>query len=76
MGKWTCESVKPGKDAAAAQIDHFGAGQGRLVRADRARHALAGDCEGTLHRQARIHRANDAVLQDHAGDTTAERMSK
>ena len=54
-----------GEHAAAAEVDDFGAGQRCLVRADAAGDSLAGDRERALHRHARIHRANDAVLEDH-----------
>ena len=51
-----------GQDAAAAEVDDVGARQGRLVRADAARHPLAGDGQRALDGHARVHRANDAVL--------------
>ena len=55
-----------GKDAAAAEIDDIRAGQRQLVRPDAARHVRAGDRERASRRQRRIHRADDAVLEDHA----------
>ena len=62
-----------GEDAPPAEVDDVGAGQRSLVRADAARDAVACDRQRALRRHARVHRANDAVLEDHVGDTTAER---
>ena len=54
-----------GKDAAAAEIDDIRTGQRQLVRPDATRHVRAGDRERAGPRQRRIHRADDAVLEDH-----------
>ena len=54
-----------GKDAAPAEIDDVGARERGLVRADPAGDVRAGDRERAGRRQRRIHRADDAVLEDH-----------
>ena len=54
------------KDAAAAEIDDIRTGKRQLVRPDPARHVRPGDRERSGRRQRRIHRADDAVLEDHA----------
>ena len=41
VGKWTCESVKPGDDAAAAEVHDLRARERSLVDADAARDAVA-----------------------------------
>ncbi|MEZ5099129.1 MAG: hypothetical protein R3C15_04875 [Thermoleophilia bacterium] len=54
-----------GQDAAPAEVDDVGRRERRLVRPDGARDELAGDRERTRPRQLRIHRADDAVPEDH-----------
>ena len=55
-----------GQDAAAPEIDDVWCGERGLVRADPARDALTGDREGPRDRQRGVHRADHAVIQDHA----------
>jgi catechol 2,3-dioxygenase-like lactoylglutathione lyase family enzyme len=61
VGKWTCESVKPG-DAAAAEVHDVGARERSLAGPD------AADIRSPRSRalgpsKRRIHRADDAVLR-------------
>ena len=56
---------EPRQDAAAAEVDALGARERRFVRADAARDPLARDRERRRLRQRRLHRAHDAVLENH-----------
>jgi hypothetical protein len=58
-----------GEDAAAAQVDDLWARKRRLVGTDAARDPVARDREGSRERERRVHRAHDAVLEDHVGDS-------
>ncbi len=58
--------AEAGEDAASAQVDAVGAGQRGLVGADPAGDAVASDRQGTGQRERRLHRPDDAVLQDQA----------
>src|SRR5262249_27083997 len=60
--------VQAGEDDAAAQVDDVGRGERGLVHSDAARDPLACDRERPLRRQLRVHRADEAVLEDHATD--------
>ena len=55
-----------GQHATAAEVDDVRARQGGLVGADASRDPIACDRERAYGRQRRVHRANDAVLEDHA----------
>jgi hypothetical protein len=61
--------VEAGQDAAAAEVDDVGRGERRLVDADAARDPVAGDRERAPCRQGRVHRPDDAVLENHSGET-------
>ena len=54
------------QDAAAPQVDAIRGGEGGLVRPDAAGDAIPGDRECRRGRQRRVHRADDAVRDDHA----------
>ena len=59
-----------GQDAAAAEVHDFGRRERRLVRADPAGDQLPGDGKRPCAGQRGVHRADDAVLQDHAASLT------
>ena len=61
-----------GQDAAAAEIDDVRARQRRLVGADPAGDGLARNGERALSRQAGVHCADGAVLEDHGSDSSRE----
>ena len=61
--------VEAGEDTATAQVDAVRAGQSGLVRADPAGDPIARDRERAGDGQRRLHRPDDAVLQDHPGDS-------
>jgi hypothetical protein len=54
-----------GEDAAPAEVDALGARERRLVRPDAAGDPVAGDRKRAGDWQRRIHRPDDAVLEDH-----------
>ena len=56
---------EPGHDHAAAEIDDLRRGKRRLVHAHATRDPVTGDRERALGRDLRIHRANEAVFEDH-----------
>ena len=56
---------EPGHDHAAAEIDDLGRGERRLVHAHATRDPVTGDRESALGRDLRIHRADEAVFEDH-----------
>ena len=56
------------EDAPSAQVDHVRARQCDLVRSDAAGDVRSGDGQRSRRRERRVHRADDAVLEDHAGD--------
>ena len=58
-----------GQDAAPAEVDDLGRGEGRLVRPDPAGDPAARHGERPRDRQRGIERANDAVLEDHGADS-------
>jgi hypothetical protein len=58
--------------AAAAEVDAVGARQRGFVRADAAGDPLTGDRESTRSRQRRLHRPDDAVLEDHLNKAYAD----
>ena len=60
--------AEAGENAAAAEVDTVRAGKRSLVRADAARDPVAGDRERPRDRQSRVHRPDDAVLEDHPRD--------
>ena len=53
------------QDAAASEVDALRARKSRFVRADTTRDPLARDRERRRLRQRGLHRAHDAVLEDH-----------
>ena len=57
--------AEAGNDAAAAQVDPLGAGQGPLVDADTAGDLVARDRERPGNRERPVERADRAVLEDH-----------
>ena len=65
VGKWTCASLKSRQDAPAAEIDVIGRRKRLLVRPDAARDPIPGDRQRQHHRHRRVHRADDAVLENH-----------
>ena len=56
--------VEARDDAAPAEVDALGARQGRLVRPDTADDPLARDRQRARQRERRLHRADDAVLEN------------
>jgi hypothetical protein len=66
---------EPGEDAAAAEVDPLGPRERGLVRADAADDPLARDREAARERQRGLHRADDAVLEDHLGERNSSRPS-
>ena len=58
--------AEAGEDAPPAEVDAVGAGERRLVGADPAGDAVACDRQGAGRRERRLHRPDDAVLEDHA----------
>ena len=52
-------------DHAAAEIYDLRRGKRRLVHAHASRNPVTCDRESTLDRDLRIHRANEAVFEDH-----------
>ncbi len=58
--------------AAAAEVDAVGARQRGFVRADAAGDPLAGDRETAGRRERRLHRPDDAVLEDHLKEAYAD----
>ena len=55
--------------AAAAEVDTIGSRQRPLVRPDAPRNEVTGDCEGARAGERGVHRAHDAVREDHPAIT-------
>ena len=62
--------IEAGQHAPSAEIDDLGAGQGGLVHADAAGDLVGSDGERPGARQERVHRADDAVVENHLDDST------
>ncbi len=62
-----------GQNTAAAEVDDVRRCERRLVCPDAAGNAVAGDGERALDRDARIHRPDDPILQDHWRDSIDRR---
>ena len=60
--------AEAGENAPPAQVDAIGAGQRGLVGADPAGDAVACDRQSAGQWERRLHRPDDAVLQDQAGN--------
>ena len=58
--------AEAGEDAPPAEVDAVRAGQRRLVGADPTGDAVARDRQGAGQWERRLHRSDDAVLQDQA----------
>ncbi len=56
---------EPGNDAAPPEIDDVGRGERSLVCSDPAGDTISRDRQRTCHGQRRIHRAHDAVFENH-----------
>ena len=66
VGKWTCESVKPGRTQRPPRSTTSGLGSAISWVPDTACDVRPRDRECACGRQRRVHRADDPVLEDHA----------
>jgi hypothetical protein len=57
--------VESRQDAAAAEVDAVGRGEGSLVRADAAGDPVAGDGHGPRDGQSRVERPGGSIFEDH-----------